>query len=289
MPAKARKNQQNILKGAEGKVLNLSSPLVMGIINLTPDSFYDGDKRIKASKILKKAERHINQGATILDLGAVSTRPGAKDISIDEELRRLIPWLKLIRNTFPEIFISVDTWQSEVARAAAELGCDMINDISGGTFDKKMFDTVAEYDLPYVLMHTPDKPAVMQKSISKKNMVKTVGDFFANQITLAKKTGVRQIIIDPGFGFGKTLEQNYQLLAALEKISPGNYPVLVGLSRKSMINKVINSNPDEALNGTTVLQTIALLNGAKILRTHDVKEAMEAVKLVGQYKKAQGK
>ena len=261
------------------KVLNLVKPAVMGIINLTPDSFYDGGTLNSHEAILRLAEKHINEGAAILDLGAVSTRPGAKDVSEDEELRRLLPALKLLRNTFPEIFISVDTYRSTVALASAEQGADIINDISGGMFDGEMFKVVAKTKLPYVLMHMQGTPQNMQQNPEYKNVTKEVFNFFKSQIKKAKAAGVKQIITDVGFGFGKTVEHNFTLLRELKKFEKLNYPVLVGLSRKSMVNKILGIKSADALNGTTVLHTIALQNGANILRVHDVKEAVETIKL----------
>ncbi len=263
-----------------GKVLNLVKPVVMGIINLTPDSFFDGGTLSSQEEILQRADKYISEGAAILDLGAVSTRPGAADVSEDEELRRLLPTLKLLRNTFPEIFISVDTYRSAVALAAAEEGADIINDISGGTFDKEMFKVVAKTKLPYILMHIQGAPQNMQQNPKYKNVSKEVFDFLKSQIKKAKAAGIKQIITDVGFGFGKTVEHNFTLLRELKKFEKLNCPILVGLSRKSMVNKILDIKSADALNGTTVLHTLALQNGANILRVHDVKEAVEVIKLV---------
>jgi dihydropteroate synthase len=268
---------------ANGKVLNLSTPAVMGIINLTPDSFYDGGKVQSQSALLELAEKHVRDGAAILDLGAVSTKPGAPDVSEDEELRRLLAALKLIRNTFPDIFISVDTYRSVVALAAAESGADMINDISAGTFDSNMLLAVAQTRLPYCIMHMQGRPATMQKDPKYKNVVSEVYSFLSSRMTKAKKAGIKQVVLDPGFGFGKTADHNYRLLSALKKFSKLRCPILAGVSRKSMINKIIGTKPENALNGTTVVHTLALLNSANILRTHDVKEAVQAVRLVEAY------
>jgi len=266
---------------ANGKILSLAQPAVMGIINLTPDSFYDGGTLASQEDILEKAAGYINEGAAILDLGAVSTRPGAKEVSEDEELRRLLPTLKLLRHTFPEIFISVDTYRGNIALAAAEEGADVINDISGGTLDQGMFKTVAATKLPYVLMHIQGTPQNMQQQPGYKNVKKEVYDFLKGQIKKAKAAGVKQIITDVGFGFGKTVEHNFTLLKELKHFEKLNCPMLVGISRKSMVNKVLGIKAADALNGTTVLNTLALMNGANILRVHDVQEAVEAVKLVG--------
>lgn len=267
---------------ANGKILNIAKPVVMGIINLTPDSFYDGSTLSSYEALLEKAATHIVEGAAILDLGAVSTRPGAAEVSEDEELRRLLPALKLLRNTYPELFISVDTFRSQVALAAAEEGADMINDISGGTFDANMFRTVAQTKLPYVLMHIQGIPKTMQKDPKYKHVRKEVFAFLKTQIKKAQAAGVKQIITDVGFGFGKTVDHNFSLLKGLKKFEKLKCPILVGLSRKSMVNKILDIKSADALNGTTVLNTIALQNGANILRVHDVKEAVEAIRLVSQ-------
>ncbi|MGZ3865599.1 MAG: dihydropteroate synthase [Bacteroidia bacterium] len=266
---------------ANGKTLNLSKPVVMGIINLTPDSFFDGGTLSSQEDILIRADKHIREGAAILDLGAVSTRPNAAEVSEDEELRRLLPALRLLRGTYPDVFISVDTYRSNVALAAAEDGADIINDISGGTFDEEMFRVVAKTKLPYVIMHIQGTPKTMQKDPKYKNVAKEVFDFLKGQIKKAKAAGVTQIITDVGFGFGKTVEHNFTLLRELKQFEKLDCPMLVGLSRKSMVNKILDIRSADALNGTTVLNTISLANGANILRVHDVKEAFEAIKLVG--------
>ena len=268
---------------ANQKTLSLKKSVVMGILNLTPDSFYDGGTLLAEKDLLTKAEKHITEGVSILDLGAVSTKPNAAAVSEDEELLRLIPALKLLRKTFPRIFISVDTYRSQVALAAANEGADVINDISGGTFDANMLATVGKLKLPYVLMHTQGTPQTMQQNPQYKNVVTDVFDFFTQQIKAAQQSGIEQLILDVGFGFGKTLEHNYELLAGLEKFEALGFPLLVGVSRKSMINKVIGTKPENALNGTTVVNTLALLNGANILRVHDVKEAIQAIQLVNCY------
>jgi len=256
----------------------------MGIVNITPDSFYDGNKYADISDLLRDTEEKIKQGAAIIDLGAASSRPGSSAISEDEEWKRLELPLKEIRKTFPHVFISIDTYRSKIAERAAELGADIINDISGGKMDASMFDTVAKLDLPYILMHMQGTPATMQQQPHYTHVVKEVADYFSVAISTLKKKNFHKIILDPGFGFGKDLNHNYDLLAGLSKFSEMGYPVLAGLSRKSMINKVIGTNPVSALNGTSVLNSIALLNGAKILRVHDVVEAKQAIELVSYYK-----
>ena len=268
---------------ANGKLLSLKTPVVMGILNLTPDSFYDGGVLVSENDLLAKAEKHINEGASILDIGAVSTKPNAVEVSEEEELARLMPALILLRKTFPNIFISIDTYGSNVAKASADAGADIINDISGGTFDTKMLEAVGKLKLPYVLMHTQGMPQTMQQNPQYNNVVNDVFDFFTQQIKLAQQSGIEQLILDVGFGFGKNLEHNYELLSQLKKFEILGFPLLTGISRKSMINKVLHTKPENALNGTTVVNTIALLNGATILRVHDVKEAMQAIQLVKCY------
>ncbi|HKC68796.1 MAG TPA: dihydropteroate synthase [Bacteroidia bacterium] len=268
---------------ANQKTLSLKTPVVMGILNLTPDSFYDGGTLLTEKDLLAQAAKHINEGASILDLGAVSTKPNAAEVSEEEELARLLSALKLLRKTFPKIFISVDTYRSQAAIVAANEGADIINDISGGTFDANMLATIGKLKLPYILMHIQGTPQTMQQNPQYNNVVTDVFDFFSRQLKTAQQNGIEQLILDVGFGFGKTVAHNYELLAQLKKFEELNLPILAGVSRKSMINKVIGTKPENALNGTTVVNTIALLNGANILRVHDVKEAMQAIKLVNCY------
>ncbi|MEO8759477.1 MAG: dihydropteroate synthase [Bacteroidia bacterium] len=268
---------------ANQKVISLKTPVVMGILNLTPDSFYDGGTLLSEKDLLTKAEKHLQEGAGILDIGAVSTKPNAAEVSEEEELDRLLPALILLRKTFPATFISIDTFRSKVAKAAADEGADIINDISGGTFDAEMFAEVGKLNLPYILMHTQGTPQTMQQNPQYKNVVTDIFDFFTQQIKVAKQSGIQQLILDVGFGFGKNLEHNYQLLLQLSTFEELDLPLLVGVSRKGMINKIIHTKPENALNGTTVINTLALLNGANILRVHDVKEAMQAIQLVNCY------
>jgi dihydropteroate synthase len=262
-----------------------SSALIMGILNVTKDSFYDGGRYITEEKWLNQTKLMIDQGAEIIDVGACSTRPGAMEITEKEEVEQLISCITSIRKNFPKILISADTFRASVAEKAFIAGANIINDISGGTMDEQMFDTVSKLKAPYILMHIQGKPQTMQKNPQYKNVVEDVLDFFEKKIIKLKKLGVEKVIIDPGFGFGKTVEQNYQLLNNLEKIQELKYPILVGISRKSMINKLLNISNEESLNGTTILNTIALEKGCKILRVHDVKEAKEAIKIV-EYLKA---
>ncbi len=286
-----------------GKTMDFSVPRVMGIVNLTPDSFYEAWKRgsgeagkqgsgeagkqgggeagkqggVEAVRI--KVERMLEEGAYVVDIGAVSTRPGAVEVSAEEELGRLLGPLKEIRKRFPELIISIDTYRSEVAEIAAGEGADMINDISGGTFDPLMIPLVARLGIPYIIMHIQGTPRDMQADPQYKDVVAEVFGFLEQQAQKLSEAGHRGIILDPGFGFGKTVEHNYRLLQRLGQLAAKGFPVLAGVSRKSMINRVLGTRPETALNGTTVLNTIALLNGATILRVHDVKEAVEAVKL----------
>lgn len=267
-----------------GKQLGFEKAQVMAVINLTPDSFYDGGKYSSVTDVVKDAEMKINEGATIIDLGAMSSRPGAAEISEEEELKRLQGPLKELRSHFPNVFISVDTYRSKVAEQVINLGADIINDISGSELDRNMLETVAKNNVVYVLMHMQGNPRTMQQSPHYHDVVKEIGDFFKQKIALCEHLGFDKLILDPGFGFGKSTEHNYKLLKELKAFAGLGYPVLAGVSRKAMINKVIHTSPVTALNGTTVLNTIALLNGAKLLRVHDVKEARQAIDLFEFYK-----
>lgn len=268
----------------EKKIVQLFSkeakPLVMGILNVTPDSFFDGGKYEQESMWLARVETMVGQGADIIDIGAYSTRPGAKEVSEQEETERLVKAVASVRKAFPDTLISADTFGAEVARKAVEAGADIVNDISGGTMDERMFALVAQLNVPYVLTHIQGTPKTMQQEPYYTNVVQDVYAFFENIVNKLKQSGLTKIILDPGFGFGKTVEHNYQLLQHLQQFNDFGLPVLVGVSRKSMIHNVLNVTPDEALNGTTVLNTIALMKGAKIVRVHDVREAKEAVDLV---------
>lgn len=264
------------------KTLDLSSPQVMGILNITPDSFYAGSRHHDSLNLLKRAEKHLKEGGRILDIGAVSTRPGAKDVSEQEEKNRLIASLKILRSNFPDVWISVDTWRSSIAKQCLEEGADIINDISGGTFDHEMPQIIAKNNTPYVLMHIQGKPQNMQQNPNYSDIIKEITDFFNLQTQKFLNKGANQLILDPGFGFGKTLEHNYHLLKNLNTFNWA-HPLLIGISRKSMIHKLLDTNAELALNGTSVLHTIALQNGAQILRVHDVKEAIETIKIVQKY------
>ena len=259
-------------------------PIVMGILHVTEDSFFDGGLYRTDAAVLKRAEQILSEGAAIIDIGAVSTRPGAADVSAEEEWARLQPAIQQVLREFPDAVISIDTWRAEVARRSIEEGAAVINDISGGTFDAVMPAVVANARVPYVMMHTTAKPAQMQQQTVSGDLWDAVFQFFDTQLSGFRAAGANDIILDPGFGFGKTLDQNYQLMNGLERFKKYGLPILVGISRKSMIYKFLETNPDGALNGTTVLNTVALLKGADILRVHDVKEAVEAVKIVNKLK-----
>lgn len=261
-------------------MLNLKLPAVMGILNLTPDSFYDGGHYLSLNAQLKRVEQMLEEGASIIDIGAVSTRPGAVEICQTGELQRLLPSMKAIRHQFPGILLSVDTYRPLIARAMVENGADMINDIYGGRFEPGMFETIASLKVPYILMHMKGNPDQMQQNPEYSDVLAEVTYFFEQQTKLAAEAGIREIIIDPGFGFGKTNEHNYTLLSCLDTFRSLGYPVMAGISRKSMITRILKIKPEEALNGSTVLHTVALLKGADVLRVHDVKEAMEAIRLV---------
>lgn len=267
-----------------GKLLDLKEPKIMGIVNLTPNSFYDGGQNLLNDYFLVKAEALVANGAKILDLGAVSTKPGSKLISPKEEWEILERPLRMLRDQFPDILFSVDTYNASTAQKSADYGVEMINDISGGTIDPAIFDVIAKNKLTYVLMHMHGVPESMQKSPASGNILEIISVFFEQQLNKLQEKGVGNIVLDPGFGFGKTMDQNYQLLKHLDDIQQFNLPILAGVSRKSMIFRFLKTNPDKALNGTTVLNTFALLNGAKILRVHDASEANETIKLFLKYK-----
>jgi dihydropteroate synthase len=263
-----------------GTLLDLSIPRVMGILNITPDSFYDGGKYNTEKQGITQMEQMILEGASIIDIGAASTRPGAIEITEDEELARLLPIIKLATSNFPKTILSIDTWRASVAEKAILEGAHIINDISGGQFDEQMFDVIAKYNVPYIIMHTSGRPNEMQQKTDYTDVVADIIHFFSTQLNLLRQKGVHDIILDPGFGFGKSLDQNYQLLNRLSSFNIFDLPILVGVSRKSMVQKLLTISAQEALNATTVLHTMALLNGASILRVHDVKEAMEAISIV---------
>lgn len=264
----------------KGELLSMEKPLVMGILNVTPDSFYEGSRMQTESSIKNRIETIINEGGDIIDIGGYSSRPDADDISADEEMKRLETALKIIMKDFPEAIVSVDTFRAEVARCCVEeFGVAIINDISGGDLDKDMFRTVAELHVPYILMHMRGTPQTMQQNTNYVNLTADIMTDLSAKVERLRMMGVHDIILDPGFGFSKTLVQNYELMRHLKDFELFDLPILVGISRKSMIYKLLGCTADETLNGTSVLNTFALLNGANILRVHDVKEAVETVRI----------
>jgi dihydropteroate synthase len=263
----------------KGQLIDFTSPKVMGILNVTPNSFFDGGKYKNESEMLSQVGKMLADGAAFIDVGAYSSKPSAEFVSEEEELQRIVPIINLILEYYPETLISVDTFRSEVAKVCIENGAAIINDISAGNLDEKMLETVAKYNVPYIMMHMRGTPETMQKMTNYDNIVKEMLFYFSERVAQARSLGINDLIIDPGFGFAKTLEQNYEVLQKLELFEMLELPLLAGVSRKSMIYKTLNSSADEALNGTTVLNTIALIKGAKILRVHDVKEAVECVTL----------
>ena len=263
-----------------GKLTSLKTPIVMGIVNYTEDSFYDGGRYFKEQRLSKRVASLVEEGVDIIDLGAISTRPGATEIDEVTEIERIKVALKLIVKAFPNVPVSIDTWRASVAEMAIGEGAAMINDISGGTFDEKMVPLIGKMKTPYCLMHTTAKPEIMQQCIKYTDILSDIMQYFERQIVQLKDAGANDIILDPGFGFGKTLEQNYFIMENLNLFSVFNLPILVGISRKSMIYKRLDTTPQEALNGTTVLNTVAVLKGAHILRVHDVKEAKETIRIL---------
>jgi dihydropteroate synthase len=263
----------------KGKLIDLSTPKVMGILNITPDSFYDGGKNDSEQKIIDKVQKMLSDGATFIDIGAYSSKPNADYVSEGEELQRIIPVIELLVKVFPEILISVDTFRSEVAKASIESGASIINDIASGNLDAKMMKTVAKYNVPYIMMHMKGDPKTMQSFANYDDIIKEMLFYFSEKVNEARSFGINDLIIDPGFGFAKTLEQNFEVMNKLELFQMLDLPLLSGISRKSMIYKTLGTTPQESLNGTTFLNTISLMKGAKIFRVHDVKEAVECVKL----------
>lgn len=263
-----------------GKLMDFEVPKVMGILNCTPNSFYDGGKYTTENAFLKQTEKMLIDGASIIDIGAYSTQPNAPFVSESEELERILPVLNVIVKEFPETILSIDTFRAEVAKQCIEIGASIINDVSAGFLDEKMFEVVGNYRVPYIMMHMKGTPQNMQKFTDYDDVMKDMMFYFSERIATAKKHGIVDVILDPGFGFSKTLNQNYEVLNKLELLNEFNLPVLSALSRKSMLYKFLNTEPSEVLNGTTVLDTISLMKGAKLLRVHDVKEAVECVKLI---------
>ena len=269
----------------KGRLLSLDTPKVMGILNVTPDSFYDGGRYTEAEALLERAGCLLDEGAAILDVGGMSSRPGAELIPVAEELDRVLPAISALHRAFPEAIISIDTIRAEVARQAVEAGASIVNDISAGAFDDSLYPTVAKLGVPYILMHMKGSPKTMQQDPAYEDVVQTVLDFFIAEAGKLRALDVKDIILDPGFGFGKTVTHNFQLLKHMHVFKILDFPVLAGLSRKSMINKVLKIKPQQALNGTTALNIVALQQGARLLRVHDVRPAAEAIQLWQQLEK----
>jgi dihydropteroate synthase len=274
---------QHFSINCKGTLFSLKIPVVMGILNTTPDSFYDGGKFNSIEHALYQTEKMLNNGALIIDIGGYSSRPGAETVDIEEELNRVIPVIEKIHKNFPNAILSIDTFRAKVAKNAIDAGASIVNDISAGDDDPEMIATVVSLGVPYIAMHKQGTPKTMQQNPNYSNVTTEVLDYFIKKIPLYRAAGINDVIIDPGFGFGKNLEHNYSLLKNLAAFKMLDYPILVGVSRKRMINEVLNISAKDALNGTTVINTIALMNGANILRVHDVKEAAEAVKLLQRY------
>ncbi|WP_350291369.1 dihydropteroate synthase [uncultured Croceitalea sp.] len=266
----------------KGKLIDLSKPKVMGVLNLTPDSFYDGGKYKSESKILLQVEKMLLEGASFIDIGAYSSRPGAMHISEEEELRRIVPIVELLLKKNPSILISIDTFRSRIASECISAGATLINDISAGNLDNKMMDTVAQHQVPYIMMHMKGNPQNMKQLATYEDLLKEIIHYFSERVYEARLKKINDIIIDPGFGFAKTVQQNFKLLANIDLLKVLDLPILAGLSRKSMIYKTLDTTPEDALNGTTALHIRALEGGANILRVHDVKEAMECITLFNE-------
>ena len=268
----------------KGNSIDFSTPIVMGILNLTSDSFYDGGKYLSEENIIKQCIKIEKLGAKIIDIGACSSRPGSKPVSQQEELKKLLPAIKLAKKNTKNLLISVDTFRSEVAIECIKNGADMINDISAGENDKNMFDTIIKLNVPYIMMHMKGKPLTMQNKPNYKDIISELKEFFNTKIKNLNNKGFNKIIIDPGFGFGKTIDNNYTILKNLIEFKEFNLPILIGASRKSMIYNILNKKPETSLNGTSIINTIGLINGASILRVHDVEEAMECIKITNTLK-----
>ncbi|MCE2612805.1 dihydropteroate synthase [Flavobacteriaceae bacterium D16] len=266
----------------KGQLISLEQPIVMGVLNITPDSFYDGGRYQQPEEVLKQTEKMLNDGATFIDVGAYSSRPGADHVTEETELSRILPIIKLLLKEFPEVLLSIDTFRSSVASECIAAGATLINDISAGSLDPNMISTIGKLRVPYIMMHMRGSPQTMSGLTDYEDLMESVMLYFSEKIALAREAGIVDLILDPGFGFAKTLEQNYELLKNLNLMQHLDYPILVGLSRKSMIYKLLDLSPEEALNGTTALHMFSLTKGAKILRVHDVKEAMECAHLYQQ-------
>jgi dihydropteroate synthase len=279
---KSKNKNINLSINCNGKLVDLNTPKVMGVLNITPDSFYDGGRYKDAKSVLNQTEKLISEGATFLDIGAYSSRPGADFISENEELKRIVPVVELIQKNNPDVLISIDSFRAKVIRECVSAGAVISNDISAGKLDPDMIKTVGELGVPYIMMHMRGTPQTMKNHTTYQHLINEIYAYFSKQIELARQHNITDIIIDPGFGFAKTLAQNYELLNQMEFFKNLNCPILTGVSRKSMIYKVLGCTAEEALNGTTALNMVALMNGACILRVHDVKEAVECIKLFNQ-------
>ncbi|MBT8205491.1 MAG: dihydropteroate synthase [Eudoraea sp.] len=263
----------------KGRLISLETPKIMGILNITPDSFYDGGRYQKTGEILRQTEKMLMEGATFIDVGAYSSRPGAANVPEQEEETRILPIVELLLTEFPEVLLSIDTFRSSIARSCVSRGAALINDISAGNQDPQMMNVVGELGVPYIMMHMRGTPQTMSGLTDYEDLIKEIVYYFSEKIAQGRAAGINDMVLDPGFGFAKNLEQNYELLKSLNLLKNLEYPLLIGLSRKSMIYKLLEQSPDEALNGTTALHMYGLLKGANILRVHDVKEALECVRL----------
>ena len=266
----------------KGQIIDLSTPKIMGILNITPNSFYDGGKYSLENNAIAQVEKMLKEGATFIDIGAYSSKPNAEFVSEEEELNRIIPVVKTLIKEFPDSLLSIDTFRSTVAQECINNGAALINDISAGSLDEKMMEVIASNNVPYIMMHLRGTPQTMQDQTNYEHIINEILTYFSDKVNKARSLGINDLIIDPGFGFAKTTDQNYEILSNLELFKMLELPILAGVSRKSMIYKTLDTSPEEALNGTTVLNTIAITKGATIIRVHDVKEAMECVKLCGK-------
>ena len=263
-----------------GKLIDLTKPKIMGILNVTPDSFYDGGKFLNSDKYLMQVEKMLNEGATFIDIGGMTSKPGSKEIPVSEELSRVIKAVENVSNKFPKAIISVDTYRSEGAEESVNSGAQIINDISGGSFDNKMFKTIAKLNVPYIIMHINERPETMQQNPEYEDILFEIGYYFSKKVFKARAAGINDIIIDPGFGFGKELDDNYKILKNLNALMVENIPMMIGVSRKSMIYKKLKITSEQSLNGTTCVNTVGLIQGVNILRVHDVKEAKQCIDIV---------
>ena len=263
-----------------GKLIDLTKPKIMGILNVTPDSFYDGGKFLNSDKYLMQVEKMLNEGATFIDIGGMTSKPGSKEIPVSEELSRVIKAVENVSNKFPKAIISVDTYRSEVAEESVNSGAQIINDISGGSFDNKMFNTIAKLNVPYIIMHINERPETMQQNPEYEDILFEIGYYFSKKVFKARAAGINDIIIDPGFGFGKELDDNYKILKNLNALMVENIPMMIGVSRKSMIYKKLKITSEQSLNGTTCVNTVGLIQGVNILRVDDVKEAKQCIDIV---------